>query len=494
MTDSIDARVDLNANAFLETRDRDLRRQWTRQLNAQFGRAKAEYFTSEHMSEAEMLERCVFVIAREEVVIMPPEWANGGGKRLRSYPIKHFRTLNMGNMVDHPTRTNRQGEAVQINAADAWLSNPNKKCVEDVMTCIGRERMTTTPNGEVVVNLWTPFDREKSDTDISIFHDHMRYLIPKEDERERFLDWLAHCEQRPEELPHHGWLMWTEQFGIGRNWLSSLLSRVWQGETAPSLDLIGLLNGSFNNAISQRRCAIIDEIHMGSNVSIHTMAARLRQMMTEEIRVINPKYGKMHAEYNSVRWLVFSNHDDALPIPADDRRFEVVKNPTTPRSEADYDKLYKTLNDIDFIASVGWFLATRDISRFNPGRRPALTQSKLDIIDATTPQLDKDAADVLKSWKDAGLLLFCVSDLLKSCEASDRQTAAFTHTLKRLKVIKMGDRKKVHGRLERLFAIDRECYEQLLDAKTYQAALARILSERGSGGHFCFDDHSAGGF
>jgi hypothetical protein len=497
MTDHIERATAANISAFLADNDRDLRRQWNRKLNSVLC-AASEPYQAEMLSQSEMLDRCVFVEGKDEVVVLPPPFAEAMGKRLRCYPKQHFKSINAGNLLEHPTRRNRAGDPVQVNAADIWFSDTTKRVVDDNVMAIGEPRFTTTPSGDVAVNLWTPNKREKAEGDIALFLGHVEYLVPIHEDRERFLDWLAHCEQKPEELPHHGWLMWTERYGIGRNWLANLLVRVWRGEVAPSLDLGSLLESQFNHALSCKRLVIVDEINLSGHTQLHKLAARQRQLMTEEVRVINPKYGKTYAEKNSNRWLVFSNHQDAIPIPADDRRFEVVQNPDTPRPESDYNALYKALNDNDFVASVAWFLSTRDISRFNPGRRPPMTAAKLALIEATTPQMDKDARDVLAEWSAAGIKLFCSSDLIKACGANEKQTAAFSHVLRRLKVVPVGGQRRVHGRKERLFAVTRAAWEDLVGPEcvggAYEAALARILLERGDGGHFYVDERTAGGF
>lgn len=509
--DALDGRV----SAFLDSRDADERRRWTRELNRAIGNKPAQPYKPEFMPQADMLDRCVYVEERNEVVMLPPAWAADNGMRLMCVPPAHFKQMQAGNLGEHPTRRLRDGSPAMVSVAKLWLDGHEKDCVREAMYAIGRPRYIHTPNGELAVNLWSPLKREKSETDISLFLNHVDYLFgvwnasiaallgddgPKEDDpdqveklktRERFLDWLAHCEQKPAELPHNGWLMWTEQFGIGRNWLGSVLTRVWQGEVAPSLDLVSILAGGFNNALSCKRFAFVDEIHIGSNNSLHTLAARLRQIMTEEIRVINPKYGKMTMEYNTTRWLIFSNHDDALPIPQEDRRFEVVNNPGQLLPAEHYATLYKALDEKvnpGFIAGVALFLASRDISKFNAGARPELTPAKQHVINASMPSIERDVHDTIARWKAAGILMFCSSDLIRDVGATPQQAASFHHIMKRAKTVKIG-RHKIGGKLEWLWAMDKETANRLLgDGGLMEECRKRIMLERGDGGLFHHQD------
>ncbi len=478
------SRIRDNIVAANEARDHETRRRWTRELNRAISNEQISPYKPEILSQEEMLERCIYVEGRNEVVILPPGSAADSGMKLMSIPQQHFKPMYASSLAAHPVRTLRDGSPVMVPLTDLWLKDPDRRNIRDAMYAIGRGRFITTPDGDHAVNLWTPTKRiEVGETSIKIFLDHIAYLIPGKEDRERFLDWLAHCEQKPHELPHHGWLMWTEQFGIGRNWLASLLLRIWRGEVAPSLDLVALLGGSFNNVLSCKRMAIVDEIHIGSNNSLFTMAARLRQLMTEEIRNINPKYAKMMSEYNSTRWLIFSNHDDALPIPGDDRRFEVVRNPSEAKSEDYYARLYNAVHDPEFVAGVAFFLANRDISKFNPGARPLLTEAKKHVIDASTPQVEKDAQEVLRSWKAAGILMFCSSDLIHQSGANQRQGAVFHHILKRLKTPQVGEtRFNFLGAKERFFAVDDAALATLAEEGMFDAAKRRIALERGDGG------------
>lgn len=487
MDDELMSTVIANLSAVSDARDHNERRQWTRDLNRAIGDRTIEPFRPEAMDADMMHSRCLYVAARNEVVITPPAWAEDHGPKLLSLPVGHFVQMYKGNLMAHPTRTVGRGgneRPAMVESAELWLESPMRNMVTDAVYAIGRGRFLRTPQGDSAVNLWTPMKRIRVESDISLFHQHIAFLLPNADDRERFLDWLAHCEQKPQELPHHGWLMWTEAFGIGRNWVASVLTRVWSGEVAPSLDLVALLSGSFNNAISCKRMAVVDEIHIGTNSSLFTMAARLRQLMTEEIRIINPKYGKLTAEFNTTRWLVFSNHDDALPIPEDDRRFEVVKNPSEVQSESYYARLYAALDDPDFIAGIAHFLSTRNINNYDPGKRPRMTDAKRHVIESSTPQLDKDARDTLIQWKANGIKLFCSNDLIKHIGATPQQSAAFHHVIKRLKVEPLG-RFKLFGAMERVFAVDRQTADELRsDAAAFEAAKQAIATERLEGGLF----------
>jgi hypothetical protein len=61
-------------------------------------------------------------------------------------------------------------------------------------------------------------------------------------------------------LPHTHYLMVTPQTGIGRNWLASLLARVWSGATRLGFDLVGYDELRVQRPLSRRLLVIVDEL------------------------------------------------------------------------------------------------------------------------------------------------------------------------------------------------------------------------------------------
>ena len=284
--------------------------------------------------------------------------------------------------------------------ANVWLEDEGRMGADALTFRAGRERMTIAPDsGRAALNMWVPIVRQQPPADwierAQPFVDHIRWLWG--DDSDAFLDWLAHIEQRPGVLPHYGWVHISREHGKGRNWISSVLVRVWQGYVAASLDLVPILDGSFNGRMSRKLLAIVDEINEGGSTS-YRHAQRLRQIVTEEHREINPKYGRQRLEYNSCRWLMFSNHTGALPLTEDDRRFWIVAHEGTPREPEHYAHLYAQLGDPTFIASVAEMLRHRDIANFKPGARPPINKAKAELVAFGQSEDEVTLRDLVTRW------------------------------------------------------------------------------------------------
>ena len=289
----------------------------------------------------------------------------------------------------------------ELPVSSVWKTSPSRKTVVCRTFKADGGLMLPDPNGRLALNTWRPFDRSlKPDNPAgaALFLNHLSLLFPIAADRERFLDWLAHIEQHPGVLPHTAWVHIARKFGLGRNWLASVLTRVWAGSVAANLDLPQLLKNGFNGQLSRKVLAVVDEIREGGRESQWEHSEKMKSLITEETRLINPKYGRQTVEFNACRWLLFSNHLSAIPMENSDRRFEVVVIDSEPQAPDYYAKLYQALKDRKFIAAVAGYLGQRDITRFNPGAHARDTDAKKAVTKASQSPLAAWCEMLVKHW------------------------------------------------------------------------------------------------
>jgi hypothetical protein len=365
------------------------RRQAQRERTRRIGEGSDVVPKSEIYSVPDMVERFVFIKDGSQV---SDRW-----RPQSVLSLGDFRNATSGSkhMIVKP-----DGGLKQVQASEVWLGHADRLEADALTFRAGAGPMTELPDGPgAALNLWAPPVREDAPPNwenlASIFVGHVGWLWGEH--ADAFLDWLAHIEQQPGKLPHFGYLHISRIHGKGRNWISSVLARLWRGNVAASLDLMAVLDGGFNGRLSRCLLAVVDEINEGGNQS-YRHAQTLRQIVTAEHREINPKYGRMRVEWNATRWLLFSNHTGAIPLGDDDRRFYVVDHDGPPRDAAYYKHLYDVLDEPDLIASVAEFLKRRDISRFNPGERPPTTAAKAALIKLNQSEEDALLQDLVMRW------------------------------------------------------------------------------------------------
>lgn len=339
------------------------------------------------MTEAEMIDEFVWISDGSLV-----------GRRSAPKAVLTYRDMQ-GLLAASTTLVSRpRGEPVPRPTIDRWLRNPRRVSVHTRTFHAGADRLCRDPDGNSAMNTWNPIIRWEAHADVAPFLEHVDYLFPDPTDRGSFLDWLAHLEQCPGELPSYGWLHIAKDHGTGRNWLASLLCRVFRGYVAPHLDLGAFVRSQFTDQIQGRILAIVDEVREGGGENHFRMAEAWKRLSNPEMRNVNMKGGRMFREHNSMRWLIFSNHEDALPIDERDRRLAVAKLTAGPRSPDYYARLYSALADREFVNAVGVWLGKRDIDGFNPGARPAMSTAKRAAIAASKPAMTAAAENMVRTW------------------------------------------------------------------------------------------------
>ena len=345
------------------------------------------------MNLAEMHDGLVDIAAEKPVVVF------------RDNPAVQLSPAVMASLLRHNTFVvlTQTGEK-EVSSFASWRSSDRRKVAYTLTFDPSEGRFCRAEDGRLAMNLWNPRPHTAPpdwQTRSRLFEEHVAYLIPDLAERERFLDWLAHIEQQPGVLSHNHYLMIAIEQGVGRNWLASLLACIWAGHVALDYDLKASLANGFNGQLSRKLLAVVDEINEGGTGERWQHSEKLKSMVTTSHRFINMKYGLQHTERNCCRWLVFSNHESALPLTEDDRRWNIIRNPSEPRSEAYYRQLYATLYpkpDPLFVSSVKELLRRRDIAAFNPGARAAMNTAKEALMASNKSHEDELADDLVATY------------------------------------------------------------------------------------------------
>lgn len=293
-----------------------------------------------------------------------------------------------------------------VTVAKLWKANLGRLSVITKTFKPGAPEFIDDPSGKTAINVWRQPLRGLIEPDLVCaqkFIDHIHWLFGNDSNL--FLDWLAHIEQYPGVLPHTGWLHIGDKTGLGRNWIAGVIARLWKGYVAANFNLTQTLNSGFNDRLSHKLIAIVDELREGGSGTRWEHSEQMKSLMNEERRTVNRKYGRISEEYNCCRWLMFSNHQAALPLEDNDRRIEVVRFSGSPKSPEHYQELYNLIDDPAFIEGVAQFLAKRDISDFNPGRHAIKSEAKKSLINSSKSQAH-EACELVRD--------FAPSDIVRS--------------------------------------------------------------------------------
>jgi hypothetical protein len=193
---------------------------------------------------------------------------------------------------------------------------------------------------------------------------------------EHVLNFLAHLIQRPQERAGHALLITSEAKGIGKSTLGTIVRRL-VGEQNSRVAQTKDLKSNFDGWLVGKLVVQVDEIYEAGNWDL---ANKLKPLITEPTVSANIKYGPQIEVENFARFLMFSNNSSPLGIEDGDRRYFVFNSNAQPRGDGYYEALHQYASSTAGMNQIYTFLKRRDISAFNPHRRPPMTEAKKRII------------------------------------------------------------------------------------------------------------------
>jgi Family of unknown function (DUF5906) len=236
--------------------------------------------------------------------------------------------------------------------------------------------------GKMLLNTWHEPMRCASASMASprLFEAHVRYICNGDEAvADHLLDWVAHLVQRPGERVNHAVLIVSKAQGVGKSMLGDVVGHL-AGESNRASTTAGILGSGFDGLTTGKLVVQVDEVREAGNWKL---AESLKSKITEERLPVNIKYGPQTIVRNFTRWLMFSNHIDALSLQEGERRFFVVECKQQPREGAYYGKLAEDLLTPAGIEGVRRWLLVRDLSRFKPKASPPLTEAKAAMIESS---------------------------------------------------------------------------------------------------------------
>jgi len=290
-----------------------------------------------------------------------------------SFPYKDSRGARK---IWHPTVDNLLG-AIRDDGEELPL-----KVIEGLDFMPGMEEITQDDDGFIVLNLWQPPPWQLIDgaAEPSLFLEHLAYLFDGDQgATDHVLDWIAHLVRRPAERIDHALLITSEQKGIGKSTLGQIVKRLTgekNARTAAPKDL----KSQFDGWLAGKLFIQVDEVYESGNWEL---ANKLKSIITEPVVSVNLKYGPQMEINNYARLMMFSNHTAPLSLEEGDRRYFVFNSQAQPRPDDYYEKLHREVMSAAGMNAIYSFLMRRDLSQFNPHRRPPMTQAKQEIVDVS---------------------------------------------------------------------------------------------------------------
>jgi len=268
--------------------------------------------------------------------------------------------------------------------------------------------------------------------------DHVKKVYPED--WDHIIKWLAHHVQHPEIKVNHS-LVIGGQVGVGKDTLLAPAVQAvgpWNCSEVSPEDLFGSFNG-YLKAVLLR----VSEARDMGDVSKFQLYERMKTMgaAPPDVLRVNEKHLKEHHIVNIVGGLITTNYKtEGIYLPADDRRHYVCWSDVMPSAfdsepgagdaSAYFDAMWRWYEKEGGFEDVAAYLATLDISCFNPKAPPPKTSAFWAIVDANRPAEEAEIMDALDMLNNPPAITF---DCLMTGAAGD--LAAFLWERKNRKAV-----------------------------------------------------------
>lgn len=268
------------------------------------------------------------------------------------------------------------------------------------------------------VNCWTPNNIKGVEGDISIWLNHFDTLGWGKS-RDHVLQWMAHTILKPEQKINHILLMGSAE-GCGKDWLfDPLIAAMGNSSTTiPGDELLA----PYNNYLIGTKHLHINEVSLGNRAEAAHVADRLKPLATSPPKKLrlNDKFVKNLNVRNVVNCSMGVNSRVPVRLEGQSRRFYALWSDFNPRNQDGtmkdnirkfWNEAWEWMNNGGREAVIFHLRNHVDISKFNPGTPPPMTEFLNDIVESSKNPMQV----AIESLSDRELGCF-KSDLVKTAD------------------------------------------------------------------------------
>lgn len=371
-----------------------------------------------------------------------------------------------------------------MNPCDAWAKSEELRVVEGIQVRPDMPRPVFDEEGARWVNAYRPTvftPDEVAAGDPEPGFDFLRRLFPEPVERALVTQWVAHKLRYPH-VPMYALVAVAHQaFGTGRNTFGDLLGLMLGEAYVREVPFETFAGKTYQSQYNEWQGDSLLVVVSESAEETEGSAWKTKRNTYERLKqIVDPRPGRLvlvnmkGARNVYVRtcasFFIATNHADALPIPANDRRFCVVQNGET-QEPAYWHRLRAWMAVKANVAAFAAALRETDLSDFEPFS-PPMFEGKMRMADEAKSDLDEAYDIVMKNMPG---LAFTVPQVTKAMRSAlDAYDLSFQGDLEavvrrmvRRNAHSIGerdgpcDRLKEGGRKYRLFARSRKIAAEL---------------------------------
>lgn len=262
--------------------------------------------------QAEYFKGC-FLIEKDGKILTPSGRFMDPGKFNARYGGKQFiiKLEGTGSTTDEAWKAATRGQIFQVPKVDHIRFLPYEQAMAIIEDELGRKG----------VNTYRPANIKMMEGDASRFVNHLRAILPTEQDVLILLNYLARIVQSPGiKIPWAPVIQSAE--GVGKNVIKFCMRHAVGGVYTyfPKARELAETGGKFNGWMRGRLFILCDEVKTDEK---RNLIETLKDLVSEELVEVQSKGVDQDLEDNFGNWLFFTNWKDAIPIDRKSRRWAI---------------------------------------------------------------------------------------------------------------------------------------------------------------------------
>jgi len=280
----------------------------------------------------------------------------------------------------HPTKTGKR----RIEASISYDENRQAKKALTIagITYAAGETVLVSREGQVYGNRWVDHRPTAATGNARIWLDHVERMIPDPVERNHVLDVMAYKLQNPNRKINHA-VLHIGHPGSGKD-------TMWQpflwgigGEALSNVSIVRNeeIQSQWGYAY-ESEVMVFEELRQSEAKDRRALENHLKPIIAAppDFLQVNRKGLHPYQALNRIFVLAFSNERVPISLAGDDRRWFVTYSEAPRMAEQDAWAIWDWYKAGGLAVAAGW-LYERDVSRFNPGATPPLTEAKIIMVE-----------------------------------------------------------------------------------------------------------------
>jgi hypothetical protein len=276
------------------------------------------------------------------------------------------------------------GKNPKVEASISFDENRQKYGAKALVgiTYAAGESVIVARDGDLFGNRWRDARPAVGAGDVTPWLEHCKTLIPDPDELEHIFNVMAFKVQHPEVKINHAVLHGGDQ-GSGKDTMWAPFIWAVCGEHLKNRGLLDndTMSSQFGYAL-ESEILILNELKEPDAKERRALANKLKPIIAAppEMLTVNRKGLHPYQMANRVFVLAFSNDPVPISLDSQDRRWFCVWSHAPRMTPAAAEKMWKWYKSGGFAAIGGW-LASRDVTAFNAGAPPMMTEFKMNLVE-----------------------------------------------------------------------------------------------------------------